>query len=247
MKYTVAELNEMGLQADMPRHVGIIMDGNGRWAAARGLPRTLGHRAGVERLRGIIKSSSDLGIGALSLYAFSTENWRRPSLEVNALFKLFIEFFNRELDNLCENQVKITALGDMSKFPEEIANSMMQAELRTKHNAGLKLSIAMNYGSRAEILNVVKRIAAEVASGKLDIADIDDEYFAQQLYTAGLPDLDFLIRTSGEQRLSNFLLYQAAYAEILFVPEYWPDFTDESYINALKEYQRRSRRYGGLK
>lgn len=239
-RLTEQQIAERGLiAAQLPRHVAMIMDGNGRWARARNLPRAMGHRAGVTRLKEIIRLTSDLGIEALSLYAFSTENWARPAAEVSTLCDLFVEFFLKEFDELHENEVCIRALGDVSKFPSRVSSLIHDAEERTKDNRGLKLNIAMNYGSRAEILRAAK-LASEEPEG------VTEETFQKHLYTAGLPDVDLLIRTSGEQRLSNFLLYQVSYAEMIFTDAHWPDFTEAQYIGVLKTYAGRSRRFGGL-
>lgn len=239
-KYSREQIEAFGLQPDrLPQHVAIIMDGNGRWAKSKNLPRALGHRAGVARLKGIIRLSSDLGIRALSLYAFSTENWKRPADEINTLCSLFVEFFMKEFDELNENAVCIRALGETHRFPERVYELIADAEKRTKENRGLKLNIAMNYGSRDEILRAARLAAAETEG-------VTAESFERHLYTCGLPELDLLIRTSGEQRLSNFLLYQASYAELIFTDEYWPDFSDEKYLAVLQEYCRRKRRFGGL-
>ena len=247
-KYHEAVLEKLGLASDrLPRHVGIIMDGNGRWAKKRGLPRALGHRAGVERLRGIIRLSSDLGVEALSLYAFSTENWKRPDSEIGALFELFVEYFLREIDALDQNGVCIRVLGDLSSFPSKIEDPARAAMARTANNTGLKLNIALNYGGRLEIVEAARHIAEKITAGTLSLDQITEDFFATELYTAGLPDLDLLIRTGGEQRLSNFLLYQAAYAELLFIDDFWPDFSDERYIACLCEFARRDRRYGGIR
>jgi len=246
MKQTAEQLlREAGLAKEaLPKHVGIIMDGNGRWAQAQGLPRSAGHRAGVERLRGIIRLSSDLGIQALSLYAFSTENWKRPQAEVSILCGLLVEYFTREIEELHENQVCIRVLGDYGKFPKSVVEAIQKAEERTRYNTGLKLNIALNYGSQAEILRAVTLLAEDLKNGV--ITEIQPSDFEERLYTKGLPALDLVIRTSGEQRLSNFLMYQAAYAELIFAEEYWPAFTDACYIEALQQYQKRTRRYGGL-
>lgn len=244
-KYTETELESMGLKPQaLPGHVAIIMDGNGRWANRRGLPRAMGHRAGTERLREIIRFSSDIGIRALTLYAFSTENWKRPQDEVGVLMNLLIEYFTREIDEMHRNGVRIRALGDISQFPDRVRQAIEAAEDRTRENDGLQLSIALNYGSRAELLraaNLAHRAA--MANGEEEISQALLESF---LYTAGLPELDLMIRTSGEERLSNFLLYQASYAELLFTEDFWPDFTVDRYIEALRSYENRTRRYGGL-
>ncbi len=243
-KYSSGDLIGMGLDPDaLPAHVAIIMDGNGRWAQKRSLPRSFGHRAGVNRLREIIRFSSDAGIRALSLYAFSTENWKRPSDEVGTLMSLLVEYFTNEIDELNENNVRIRALGDVDSMPDKVRAAVRSAEQRTSANTGLCLNIALNYGSKAEILNAV-RLAAKLPAEQL--AALDDAAFSELLYTRGLPELDLLIRTGGEQRVSNFLLYQAAYAELLFTDDFWPDFTTQRYIDALCEFARRSRRFGGL-
>lgn len=240
MKYTDEQIKAFGLdRQSIPAHVAIIMDGNGRWAKQRGIPRALGHRAGVTRLKEIIRFSSDIGIRALSLYAFSTENWARPKTEIESLCSLFVEFFNKEFDELNENNVCIRALGDTSKFPAEVDRLIRNANQRTKENTGLKLNIAMNYGSRDEIIRAA-RLASEDPGG------VTPENFEKHLYTAGLPDVDLLIRTGGEERVSNFLLYQISYAEFVFPKTFWPDFTQERYIETLKIFSERSRRFGGL-
>ena len=243
-KYTNEQIQSMGLSANtIPRHVAIIMDGNGRWAKSHGYPRAIGHRAGVDRLRGIIRFSSDVGVKALTLYAFSTENWKRPKDEVGVLMNLLIEYFNKEIDELHENNVRIRALGDIAFFPDRVREAIETAQNRTAKNMGLKLNIALNYGSRAEILRAANLAAQEARVSGMEITQ---ELFESFLYTADSPELDLLIRTSGEQRLSNFLLYQLSYAEMIFTDTYWPDFTDECYIAALKTFAARSRRYGGL-
>lgn len=243
-KLTIEELNELGLRAEaMPRHVAMIMDGNGRWAKKNGFLRAMGHRAGVTRLRELVRFSSDSGIKALTLYAFSTENWKRPDDELGVLFSLLIEFFNKEIDELHRNNVCIRSIGELDAFPLKVREAVKNAEQRTKNNGGLMLNIALNYGSQAEILRAASTLCKRaIETGELPTKDD----FEQELYTCGLPELDLLIRTSGELRLSNYLLYQAAYAELYFTDVFWPDFTKEEYIKAIKEYQRRSRRYGGL-
>ncbi len=235
------QIAALGLSEErLPRHVAIIMDGNGRWAGKRLMPRAFGHRAGVERLRGIIRLSSDLGLDALTLYAFSTENWKRPQEEISALCGLFVEFFLKEFDELHANGVVIRALGDVRAFPERVYSLIENAEKRTAKNDGLRLNIALNYGSHAEILRAVN---LAVQSGK---TDWDEQSFERLLYTHDLPPVDLLIRTGGDKRLSNFLLYQAAYAELMFTDEFWPDFSDASYVKMLNAFSGRSRRFGGL-
>lgn len=234
------------LSGHLPAHVGIIMDGNGRWATKRGLPRALGHRAGTERLRGIIRLSSDLGIRALSLYAFSTENWKRPKNEVDALFGLFMEYFTNEVEELHANGVRIRMLGDVDGLPANVRAAVRAAEEKTGRNEGLRLNVALNYGARAEAVRTIRALAREAAAGTLNPEAIDEQLLLARLDTGGLPELDLLIRTGGEQRLSNFLLLQAAYAELAFVDSLWPDFSDALYMGALRDFAQRSRRFGGL-
>ena len=231
----------------LPKHVAIIMDGNGRWAQQHKLQIALGHQAGVESLRDIIRESSDIGINTLSIYAFSTENWRRSEKEVNALMSLLLRYFASEIDELDEKNVCIRILGDKQGLPEPQRDAVIRAEERTKNNTGLNLCIALNYGGRAEIVRAARSLAQKVRDGQLSVEDIDDDAFSRELYTAGLPDVDLLIRTSGEQRLSGFLLWQCSYAEFEFPSTLWPDFTLEDYHKALELYQQRDRRYGGRK
>ncbi len=231
----------------LPKHVAIIMDGNGRWAKKNKLKVALGHRSGVEALRGVIRESSDLGISALSIYAFSTENWSRSSEEVTALMQLLLEFFSSEIDELDEKQVVIRIIGDVQGLPVPQREAVQKAMERTKGNTGLRLNIALNYGGRAELLHAVKRIGERVQSGELKPADITLADLESGLYTYGLPDVDLLIRTSGEMRLSNFLLYQCAYAEFMFPQVLWPDFTVDHYHEALLAFANRDRRFGGRK
>lgn len=230
--------------ARLPGHVAIIMDGNGRWAKQHKVKVALGHRSGTEALREIIRSSSDIGIRALSLYAFSTENWGRPASEVEALMQLILDFFSSEIDELDEKNVRITILGDKDALPKRQRDALREAERRTADNTGLRLNIAINYGARAELARAARTIAEEVRAGTLDPAAVNEEIFAQRLYTRDLPDVDLLIRTSGEMRLSNFLLYQCAYAEFVFPTMLWPDFTVEDYHRCIAQYQGRKRRFG---
>lgn len=235
----------VGLAPELPRHIGIIMDGNGRYATRRGLPRKLGHRAGMERLRGLIRFSSDIGIEVLSLYAFSTENWKRSKTEVDALMQLILDFFASEIDELVRNNVRITILGDKAGLPAPQREALEDAERRTYGLSGLRLNIAVNYGGRAELVRAARQLAAEVQSGVLTVDQIDEQAFADHLYTAGLPDVDLLIRTSGEMRLSNFLLFQCSYAEFLFPEKLWPDFHVPDLHECILQFQSRDRRYGG--
>ena len=235
--------------ACLPRHVAIIMDGNGRWAQKRGMPRTFGHRAGVEALRAIIRHTDDLGTEALTIYAVSAENWRRSAEEVGALTKLLLEYFTKEIDELNEKNVRIRILGDIDGMPKGLEKqqaALHAAVERTHTNTGLNLNIALNYGGQQEIVRAAQNLAKRVKAGELEPEAIDKAAFESELYTAGLPDVDFLIRTSGEMRLSNFLLYQLAYAEFYQTDTLWPDFDEHAYDEALAAYGRRNRRFGGV-
>lgn len=240
-----AELIELDLQK-LPVHVAVIMDGNGRWAKKRMLPRVAGHRAGMAKVKTIIRMSSDIGVRHLTLYAFSTENWKRPEDEVGALMGLVIEFLQKELDEMHQKNVIFNTIGDITRLPKPVIDVLQNAKEKTKNNTGMTLNIALNYGSRVEITKAVRQIAAEVKDGMCALEEITEQTISDHLDTAGQPDPDFLIRTSGEERLSNYLLYQLAYAEFYFTPVYWPDFDEQEYEKALLEYQRRQRRYGGL-
>lgn len=233
-------------QRIVPQHVAIIMDGNGRWANARGLPRTFGHRKGVETVRETVKAAREAGVAFLTLFAFSSENWRRPEAEVNELFGLLKAFIRRDLADLHQAAVRIRIIGDRVNLREDIRSLLVEAEERTAENAGMTLVIAFNYGSRDEIARAAARLALEVAAGRLDPRHIDAQKLNDSLDTAGIPDPDLVIRTSGEERLSNFLLWQSAYAELMFVPDFWPDFTPAVFEAVLERYAARDRRFGGL-
>ena len=228
----------------LPQHVAIIMDGNGRWAKKHKLSVSRGHRQGTENLREIIRHTDDLGIHALSLYAFSTENWSRPPEEVEALMQLILDFFASEIDELDAKNVHILILGDKSRLPEKQRQTLVEAEERTAGNTGLHLNIAINYGGRDELVRAARELAALSADGRLDPALINEQMIADHLYTRGQPDVDLLIRTSGEMRLSNFLLYQCAYAEFIFPKVLWPDFSVRCYDEALQDFGGRQRRFG---
>ncbi len=221
------------------------MDGNGRWAKKRLLPRAAGHRAGVEALRAVITHCDELGIEALTVYAFSTENWARSREEVGALMALLLEYFTREIDELNRKNVRILILGDVDGLPEKQRDAVRDAMQRTRANTGLKLNIALNYGARAELARAARNLAARAAAGEIDPRAIDESALERELYTAGLPEVDLLIRTSGEQRLSNFLLYQLAYAEFVFDPVLWPDYDAAALDRDIAEFSRRQRRFGG--
>ena len=229
-----------------PEHIAIIMDGNGRWAKARGLPRSAGHRAGVEALRRTVRAVGDRGIGWLTVYAFSSENWSRPQTEVNDLMGLLKLFIRRDLAELHKNGVRVKVIGARSDLKPDIADLLREAETLTAFNRNMTLVIAFNYGSRDEIARAARAAAEAVREGKLKPEEITEERFASLLDTYGIPDPDLVIRTSGEQRLSNFLLWQAAYAELVFLPVFWPDFDRAWLEHALAEYARRERRFGGV-
>ncbi|HEX8481247.1 MAG TPA: isoprenyl transferase [Allosphingosinicella sp.] len=229
----------------LPRHVAIIMDGNGRWAKARGLPRAAGHRQGAEAARKVLRAAGEAGVECLTLYAFSSENWRRPEDEINDLMGLLRFYITRELDALHREGVRLKILGNHNAFQDDIASLVDQAVTRTAGNQRMTLAIALNYGARAELVQAARGLAQRVRSGEIGPDDIDEAMVEDSLDTAGLPPLDLLIRTSGEQRLSNFLLWQAAYSELLFVDTLWPDFDDHALRSALAAYAGRERRFGG--
>jgi len=230
----------------VPEHVAIIMDGNGRWANARGLPRTMGHRKGVEAVRETVRAAGDIGIKYLTLFAFSSENWRRPEAEVSDLLGLLKAFIRRDLAELHRQNVRIRVIGDRTGLRGDILPLLIEAEETTRNNTALTLVIAFNYGSRDEITRDFASLAKDVEAGRLRPQDITPELVDARLDTAGIPDPDLIIRTSGEERLSNFLLWQAAYSEFMFVPDYWPDFSRDLFFAALEKYAARDRRFGGL-
>jgi undecaprenyl diphosphate synthase len=230
----------------IPRHVAIIMDGNGRWAAARGLPRGEGHRRGVEALRRTVRAAGDLGIGILTIFSFSAENWSRPPSEVRELMGLLRRFIRNDLADLHRSGVQVRIIGDREDLAPDIRDLLDEAEELTKDNVKLTLVVAFNYGARQEIARAARRLAAEVLAGRVAVAGVTAEKLAACLDAPDLPDPDLIIRTSGEQRLSNFLLWQAAYSELVFVPVYWPDFDRAALEQAIVEYRGRERRFGGL-
>ncbi len=231
----------------LPRHIAIIMDGNGRWAQKQGLLRTFGHRAGVETLREIVKSASSIGIQALTAYAFSTENWKRPDTEVKFLMDLFSEYLDSEIEELHENNIKIRFIGRIHELSDLLQSKIETAQLRTANNTGLILNLAVNYGSRDEITRTVKIIANKVKNNELNINEINEAMITNHLDTAGVPELDLVIRPSGDLRISNFLLWQMAYAEFWFTEINWPDFKSRHLLQAILAFQQRERRFGGLK
>ncbi|QJA05344.1 isoprenyl transferase [Thermosulfurimonas marina] len=228
----------------LPRHVAIIMDGNGRWARRRGLPRFCGHREGVKTARRIITKACEIPIPVLTLYAFSRENWERPPEEIAVLMELLRAYLREELPTMLERGIRFRVIGERERFPEDIQEWIARCERETAEGTRMTLVLALSYGARAEIARAARLLAEEVSVGRLCPQDITPEVFSRYLYTADLPDPDLLIRTSGEQRLSNFLLYQCAYTEFYFTPVLWPDFTEEEFLKALEEYQRRERRFG---
>jgi undecaprenyl diphosphate synthase len=233
-------------KATLPRHVAIIMDGNGRWAKQRILPRIEGHRQGAESARAIIRAAGELGIKYLTLYAFSVENWNRPKDEVDALMKYLVHYLKTETSELNKNNVKLEVIGQIYRLPENVQDHLKKAIHTLSKNNGLTLIMALSYGGRTEIVDAVRSIASKVKQGKLDPADITEQVFSQHLYTHNIPDPDLLIRTSGEMRVSNFLLWQISYAELVITPTFWPDFRKPQFFQALEEYARRHRRFGGI-
>ncbi len=230
----------------IPRHVAIIMDGNGRWAARRGLPRSAGHRAGVDALRRAVRAAADLGIEYLTIYSFSSENWSRPAVEVSFLLDLLRRFIRQDVAELHHSGVKIKIVGSRDDLEPGMASLLEDAERLTRENSKLNLVVAFNYGSRQEISRAVSAIVRKLESGEISTIDVSPELISRNLDTAGIPDPDLLIRTGGEQRISNFLLWQCAYTEFVFVDEFWPDFTKEIFVRALDEFRLRDRRFGGI-
>lgn len=231
----------------VPHHVAVIMDGNGRWASQRGMPRTFGHKQGVEATKRLVRAAHDMGIKVLTIYGFSTENWSRPQDEVDVLMGLLKSYFNAEIADLHKANVRIRVIGNRADFASDISSLLDHAENLTRTNDGLTLCVALSYGGRQEILEATRALATQVAEGKLRPEDIEPRHLSQGLETADLPDPDLIIRTSGEQRLSNFLLWQAAYAELYFDPVLWPDYRAENLEKAVAAYKGRERRFGGLK
>ncbi|WP_422123518.1 isoprenyl transferase [Planococcus sp. X10-3] len=245
----IGDLERLSMVRDgiIPSHIAIIMDGNGRWAKKRSLPRVAGHHEGMKTVRKITRLANGLGVDVLTLYAFSTENWKRPKVEVDFLMRLPEEFLSTFLPELVSENVKVEMMGDHTNLPKHTLKAITKAKEATKDNTGLVLNFALNYGSRAEIVDSVKVLAAQVAAGTLDPEDITEEHINSGLMTKSLPEPDLLIRTSGEVRLSNFMLWQLAYTEFWFTDTLWPDFNEDSLVEAIDNYQKRNRRFGGLK
>lgn len=231
---------------NIPTHVAIILDGNGRWAKKRFMPRVIGHQEGMKKVVEIVEKSSDIGIKYLSVYAFSTENWKRPIKEVNSLMDLLVIYVEKQLDKLNKNNVKVTTLGDISVLPEKSREAIMRACDKTSQNTGMTLNIAINYGGRDDIIFAFKGLSKEITNGNIKIEDVDESLFKKYLYTGEQPDIDLLIRSGGDQRVSNFMLYQMAYAELYFTDCLWPDFNEDELYKAIIEFQRRNRRFGGI-
>lgn len=230
----------------MPRHIAIIMDGNGRWAKEKNLPRTMGHREGIKRVKEIVRAAGELGIGVITLFAFSTENWTRPKNEVSVLLRSLVVFLGHELNALVRDNVRFLWIGRRDSVPEYVLKGIEEAEEKTRHNTGLTVVLAFNYGSRQEIVDALRKLGKDLLSHSLSLESIDEGLFGSYLYTKGLPDPDLLIRTSGEMRLSNFLLWQVSYAELYFSKKYWPDFRKEDLVKAIRSYKKRERRFGGV-
>ena len=231
---------------NIPKHVAIIMDGNGRWAKERGLPRNAGHRRGIERIKGIVNAARELGIKAVTFFAFSTENWNRPKEEIDMLMRSLNKFLDRQIDELNKNNVRFKVIGKEKPLPEYILAKIKKTEDITEGNTGVTMVLALNYGAKQEIVDAVKKFTNSVLKGEASVDDLDMELFSRYLYTAGLPDPDLLIRTSGEMRISNFLLWQLSYAELYFSKKYWPDFKRSDFEKAIEDYQKRERRFGTI-
>ncbi|MDS1002262.1 isoprenyl transferase [Clostridium sporogenes] len=232
---------------NIPKHIAIIMDGNGRWAKERNLPRTMGHKAGVETIREIVKECNNLGVKYLTLYAFSTENWKRPKDEVSALMSLLVQYLRKEVKELNENNVVVNAIGDIEELPEVCVNELKKAYEETENNTGLILNLALNYGGRDEIIRAVKNMYGDMKVGKIREEEVNEDIISNYLYTKGMADPDLIIRPSGEKRISNFLLWQCAYSEFWYSDIKWPDFKKENLHKAIYDYQNRDRRFGAVK
>lgn len=253
MKYTLRKKNTNSEKLDgelaklkIPEHIAIIMDGNGRWAKERGLPRLAGHRAGAESVREVIESCGKLGVKYVTLYAFSSENWNRPQDEVDALMDLLGKFLKEKTPQMMQENIRLTAIGRLDKLPSAVREQLDKSISATSVNTGITMNLALSYGGREEIVDAAKQLMRKASSGELSPDDLDNDIFSSQMYTAGLPDPCLLIRTSGEVRLSNFLLWQLSYAEIVITDKLWPDFGHDALINALSEYTKRDRRFGKI-
>lgn len=230
----------------LPRHIAVIMDGNGRWAKEHGKPRIFGHRNGVKAVRETTEAAAELGVEYLTLYAFSTENWSRPKIEINALMTLLVETLHKEVHTLNENNIRLQAIGDIDKLPKKTRKALLEGIERTRNNTRMTLLLALNYSAKWDIVEAARRLASQVQAGELQPEEIDEKRFAASLSTGNIPDPELLIRTSGETRLSNFLLWQLAYAELYFTPVFWPDFRKANLYQAIIDFQRRERRFGKI-
>ena len=228
----------------LPRHIAVIMDGNGRWAKKQGNARIFGHKNAMKAVRDVCEACAELGVGYLTLYAFSTENWNRPKMEVSALMDLLVSAIKTETDTLIKNNIRLNAIGRLTDLPEKVRTNLMEAIDKTKGNTGLTLSLALSYSSKVELVEAVQKLAGDVKDGKISVESIDGSVISQYLYTRDMPDPDLLIRTSGELRISNFMLWQLAYSELYFTPTLWPDFDKEELYKAIVDYQQRERRFG---
>ena len=236
--------NKVKNNGNLPSHIAIIMDGNGRWAKLKNLPRAAGHREGINSVREIVRVCGEIGISYLTLYTFSSENWSRPKMEVSAIMKLLFSTIKKEIENLHKNNVKLSTIGNLEDLPVDTKKNILEGVAKTQNNTGLNLVLALSYGSRQELIRAIKRIGKKIELSDLKSDDISEELFVEELYSSGIPDPDLLIRTGGEYRLSNFLLWQAAYSELLISEKFWPDFREKELLNGIYDYQNRQRRFG---
>tara|TARA_B100001996_G_scaffold152477_1_gene116039 strand:- start:3657 stop:4409 length:753 start_codon:yes stop_codon:yes gene_type:complete len=236
--------DKISANANLPKHIAIIMDGNGRWAKLKNLPRAAGHKEGINSVREIVRICGEIGISHLTLYTFSSENWSRPKTEVSAIMKLLFSTIKKEIRNLDDNNVKLSTIGNLDELPKETQKNILDGVDKTKSNSGLNLILALSYGSRQELIRAIKRISLRIKESDLKINEIDENLLNRELYTAGIPDPDLIIRTGGEYRLSNFLLWQSAYSELFISEVYWPDFRETELLNSISDYQNRQRRFG---
>jgi len=240
-KLLIKQISEQG---DIPSHIAIIMDGNGRWAKSKNLPRIAGHREGINSVREIVRICGELGVSYLTLYTFSSENWKRPKIEVGAIMKLLLGTINKEIDNLDKNNVRLLTIGNLNDLPKEPRKGMLEGVNKTKNNTGLNLILALSYGGRQELIMAFQRIVNKIEKGEMKSEHISQESIAKELYTSEVPDPDLLIRTGGERRISNFLLWQSAYTELYMTDKFWPDFREDEILDSIFDYQNRQRRFG---
>ena len=236
--------DKISSNGNLPKHIAIIMDGNGRWASLKNLPRAAGHKEGINSVREIVRVCGEIGVSYLTLYTFSSENWSRPRTEVSAIMKLLLSTIKKEIRNLDDNNVKLSAIGSLDELPKETQKNILDGVEMTKSNSGLNLILALSYGSRQELIRAIKRISKRIGESNLEIDNINEDVLSEELYTAGTPDPDLIIRTGGEHRLSNFLLWQSAYSELLISEKFWPDFRESELLNSILDYQNRQRRFG---